>query len=77
MRRTARYGLLDNRRNEDILEELKVDPVEKKLAQYKQKWLNHVSRMEDTGYQKRLFDYPPTERRRRRRRRRKLKRLLD
>jgi len=30
MRRTAGYSLLDQRRNEDILEELKVDLVEKK-----------------------------------------------
>jgi hypothetical protein len=37
MRRTARHNLLDHRRNEDILKETEVDPVEKKLAQYKQK----------------------------------------
>jgi hypothetical protein len=36
LRRIAGYSLLDNRRNVDILEELKVDPLEKKLAQYKQ-----------------------------------------
>jgi hypothetical protein len=47
MGRTAGYNLLDYRRNGYILEELKVDPYEKKLTQYKQKWLNHVSRMED------------------------------
>jgi hypothetical protein len=32
MRRTEGYSLLDHRRNEDILEELKLNPVEKKLA---------------------------------------------
>jgi hypothetical protein len=37
MRHTAEYSLLDHRRNEDILEELKVYVVEKKLAQHKQK----------------------------------------
>jgi hypothetical protein len=37
MRRTAGRGLLHRRRNEDILEELKIDQTEKKLAQYKQK----------------------------------------
>jgi len=47
MRSTAGYSLLDNRRNECILEELKVDPVEKKLAQHKQKWLNNITRMDD------------------------------
>jgi hypothetical protein len=48
MRRTAEYSLLvDHRRNGDILEEVKVDPAENKFSQYKQKWLNHVRRMED------------------------------
>jgi hypothetical protein len=37
IRITAGYSLLDHRRNADILEDLKVDPVEKRLAQYKQK----------------------------------------
>jgi hypothetical protein len=41
------YSLLDHRRNEDVLEELKVEPVEKNLMQYKQKSLDHISRMED------------------------------
>jgi hypothetical protein len=35
-RRTAEYSLLDHRNNEYILKELRVDPVEKKVAQYKQ-----------------------------------------
>jgi hypothetical protein len=46
MRRKVGYSLIDSRRNGDTLE-LKLDSVEKKLAQYKQKWLHHVSRMED------------------------------
>jgi len=29
-----------------------VDPVVTKLAQYKQKWLNHVSRLENIRYTK-------------------------
>jgi hypothetical protein len=33
MKRTTGYISLDHRRNEDILEELKAEPVEKKLAQ--------------------------------------------
>jgi hypothetical protein len=41
VRSTAGDSLLDHRRNEDILEELKVDSVGQKLAQYKQKLLNH------------------------------------
>jgi len=39
MRCTAGYSLLYSRRNGSILEELwKVDPVEKKVSQYKQKF---------------------------------------
>jgi hypothetical protein len=37
MRRKAGNNLLDRKRNQDNLEELKVDPVRNKLAQYKQK----------------------------------------
>jgi hypothetical protein len=44
MRPTGVYSLLDHGRSEDILE-LNVDAM-KKIAQYKQKWLNHVSRRE-------------------------------
>jgi len=33
--RTARYTLLDHRRNEEILEDWKVEPVYKKLSRYK------------------------------------------
>jgi len=55
----ARYCLLDYRINEDILEEL----VKKKLAQYKQKCLNHFSRMEYIRYPKQILDYYPIGRR--------------
>jgi hypothetical protein len=47
MRSTAGSSLLDHRTKGDILEELKVGTVQKKIAQYKRKWLNHVSRMEE------------------------------
>jgi hypothetical protein len=73
MRHTAGYSLLDHRGNEDTSEDLKVDPAEKKLALYKQKLLNHVSRMEDITYHKQLLDYRPI----RRRPVRPLKRQLD
>jgi hypothetical protein len=61
MRRIARYSLLEHRRNEDILDDFKVQPVQKKLAQYKQKLLNYVSRMVDIRHPKQLFDCGPTE----------------
>jgi hypothetical protein len=74
MRSTAGYIILNYRRIEDTLEELKVDPVKKKLAQYKQKCLIHVRRLEDIRYPKQLLDYRPNGRRRPGR---PLKRLLD
>jgi hypothetical protein len=37
MKHTAGYSLLDHRRNEDILEELRVDPYRNILVKYKQK----------------------------------------
>jgi hypothetical protein len=36
MRHTSGQCLLDRRRNEDITEEFKVDPIENKLSQYKE-----------------------------------------
>jgi hypothetical protein len=34
-RRTARYTLFDNKKKEEILEELKVEPIDEKLRSYK------------------------------------------
>jgi hypothetical protein len=48
VKRARGYGLLDYRRNEDILE-LKVYLIEKKLEQYKQKYLNYVSHDSSVG----------------------------
>jgi len=42
-----RHSLMCHRRSEESLEELQADPVEKKLPQYKRKWLNHLIKMED------------------------------
>jgi hypothetical protein len=61
MRCTAGYSSLDHRKNEDILEELKVGSVEKKLAQYNQKWLSYVSRMEDNMFLYNLLTISQTE----------------
>jgi hypothetical protein len=44
-RRTAGYTLFDHKRNEEILEDLKVEPVDQKLRRHKSNWLQHVKRM--------------------------------
>jgi hypothetical protein len=35
VRRTAEYALFDHKRNEETLEELKVEPLDEKLRRYK------------------------------------------
>jgi hypothetical protein len=51
-RRTAGYTLFDHKRNEEILEELKVKPVDEKLRRYKSNWLQHVTRMNNNRMSK-------------------------
>jgi hypothetical protein len=43
-RRTGGYSLFDHKRNEEILEVLKVEPVDEKLRRYTSNWLGHVTR---------------------------------
>jgi hypothetical protein len=44
-RRTGGYTLFDYKRNEEILEDLKVEPTDEKLRRYKTDWLRHVTSM--------------------------------
>jgi len=44
-RKTAGYTLFDHERNEEILEEARVGPVDEKLRKYKSNWLRHVTRV--------------------------------
>jgi hypothetical protein len=74
LRRTARYTFLNHKRNENILEELHVTPLEGKLCTYIHKWFQHVHRMEDNRLPKQLLNYRPKGRRQPGR---PLKRLLD
>jgi hypothetical protein len=74
LRRTAGYTLLDHKRNEEILEELHVTPLEEKLCTYTHNWFQYVHRMEDNRLPKQLLNYHPKGRRRPGRPR---KRLLD
>jgi hypothetical protein len=47
--RTAEYPICDHKRNEEILEELKVESVDKKLRRYKSNCLRHVTRMNNNN----------------------------
>jgi hypothetical protein len=57
--RTAGYTLFDHKRNDEILEELKVEPVDKKLRRYKSNWLQHVTRMNNNRMPKIMLNYRP------------------
>jgi hypothetical protein len=71
---TAGYTLFNHKRNEEILEELLVTPLEDKLCTYRHKWFQHVHRTEDSRLPKQLLNYHPIGIRRPGR---PLKRLLD
>ena len=43
-RRTIGYTLFDHKQNE-LSEQLKVQPVDKELRRYKSNWLQHVTKM--------------------------------
>ena len=58
-RRIAGYTLFDHKRNEDILEELKVEPVDEKLRKYKSHWLRHVTKMNNNRMSKMMLNYRP------------------
>jgi hypothetical protein len=60
--RTAKYALLYYSRNEGILEDLKVEPVNVKLRGYKSHWLRHVTRV-NNRMQKVTMNYRPNGRR--------------
>lgn len=60
MKCTAGLTLLNHRRNDGILGELNMDPTEKKLAQYEQKFLDQVRRIISIRYLKQLLEYWPT-----------------
>jgi hypothetical protein len=44
LRRTTGYTLFDHKRNEEILEELEIEPVEEKLRRYKTNCLQYVTK---------------------------------
>jgi hypothetical protein len=46
MGRTAKYAGQDYKTNKDILSEFKINAVEKKIQNYRNKWIQHVRRMD-------------------------------
>jgi hypothetical protein len=42
MKRMAKYVWQDYKTNEDILSEIKINPVEKKIQNYRNEWIQYV-----------------------------------
>ncbi|KAJ4429616.1 hypothetical protein ANN_21802 [Periplaneta americana] len=59
MRRTAGCSLLEHRKNVDILQELKMDPIVNFVQQYRLQWKKHVERMDRTRWPKHILTYVP------------------
>jgi len=58
-RRSAGYTLCDHKRNEEIWEELEVEPIDEKLRRYKSNWLRHVPRMNSKRMPEIMLNYRP------------------
>jgi len=54
--KAAGYTLFNNKMNKEILEELKVEPADKKLRRCKSNWV-HVTRMNSSRMQKIMLNY--------------------
>jgi hypothetical protein len=52
LRKTTGYTTMDHKQNEEIIRELQVSPIINKTQNYKTKWIQHVSRMDDERYPK-------------------------
>jgi len=48
--RTEGYTLFDNKNNEDVLQQLEVEPADENLRKYKSNWL-HLTRMNKKRHQ--------------------------
>lgn len=64
LRPIAGYSLLDHKRNEDIRQELNMPNIIETITEYRNKWHEHICRMEPTRIPYRLHHYKPQGRRR-------------
>lgn len=59
MRRTAGYTRWDHKRNDEILQQLKIESIHSYLNLQRQNWLNHINRMERTRIPRQILHYTP------------------
>jgi hypothetical protein len=65
LRSVTGYTRLDKIRNEDIRQELEISGIQDVRLKYKQNWINHLERMDNTRLPKYALTYKPQERRNR------------
>ena len=63
LRPTAGYTFLDQKRNNNIREQLGIFNINDKITQYKINWSEHIQRMDDNRLPKKNFNYKPEGRR--------------
>jgi hypothetical protein len=59
MWKTAGLTLWDHKRNEEILKNLKVEPVSKCIQNYRANWKDHIERMDSNRFPNNLLNYRP------------------
>jgi hypothetical protein len=59
MRKTAGLTLWDHKRNEEILKNLKVEPISKFIQNYRANWKEHIDRMDSSRIPNNLLNYRP------------------
>jgi len=75
LRSVTGYTRLDKIRSEDIKQKLKISGIQDVRLKYKQNWINHLERMDNTRLSKYAHNYKPRGRRDRRRPRKRWQRV--
>ena len=63
LRSVTGYTRLDKIRSEDIRQELEISGIQDVRLKYKQNWINHLERTDNTGLPKQALTYKPRGRR--------------
>ena len=63
LRNVTEYARLDKIRSEVIRKELEISGIQDVRLKYKQKWINHLERIDNTRLSKHALNYKPRERR--------------
>ena len=75
LRSVTGYTRLDKIRSEDIRQELEISGIQDVRLKYKQNWINHLERMDNTRLPKYALTYKPRGRRDRERPRKRWQRV--